>query len=351
MRVWHVNLTAARLQVDGIATAVRRVAEAQGRAGADTAVFCPALDDRSPAQALADVRRGLRDPEARPDVVHFHSLFRPFHRGVAALLRRRGVPYVVSPHSAAAPHGLARRGALKRAYMLAVERRFVANAAGVLCLTDVERADVARFAPRFQGPAIVVPNPAPDPDGLSWDPAPPPARPRVVTLSRYDVRQKGLDRLCAMAGRRPEVDFAVYGEPDKNEPGLVDRLRAEAPPNFHLCPPVFGKAKDRVLRRASLFILPSRWEGLSMSLAEALAAGVPCAVSQEVAATLPIADQDLGLVLDDDSAASADQLRSALDDRDRLEAWSRAGAAYAARTFDATAVAYRTLDGYQEALR
>jgi glycosyltransferase involved in cell wall biosynthesis len=351
VKVWHVNLTGSCPRVDGITTAVARVAEAQNRAGADAAVFCPSLDDRSPARALRDLRRGLRNPAARPDVVHFHSLFRPFHSGVASLLRRHRVPYVVSPHSAAAPSGLARRRGLKRAYMVAVERRFLAGAAGVLCLTEVERADVARFAPGFGGPSIVVPNPVPDVDGLSWDPAPPPARPRVVSLSRFDVRQKGLDRLVAIAVRRPEVDFAVYGEPDKNEPELADGLRRAAPSNFHLCPPVFGPVKDRILRRAALFILPSRWEGLSMSLAEALAAGVPCAVSPEVASTLPIADEDLGLVLDDDPARSAEQLRSALEDRDQLETWSRAGAAFAARNFEATAVAHRTLDGYEAAIR
>ncbi len=205
MRVWHLNLTGGSARVDGIVTAVQRVAEAQVRAGAEAAVSCPALDRRTPAQALADVRQGLRDPAARPDLVHFHSLFRPFHSGVASLLRRRRVPYVVSPHSAAAPCGLARRGALKRAYMLGVERRFVARAAGVLCLTDVERDDVVRFAPGFTGPVIVVPNPVPELDGLSWDPAPPPARPRVVTLSRLDVRQKGLDRLLAIAARLPRA--------------------------------------------------------------------------------------------------------------------------------------------------
>ncbi|MEW6155424.1 MAG: glycosyltransferase family 4 protein [Actinomycetota bacterium] len=344
MKIWHLNLTRARLRVDGIGAAVRRLAQAQEDTGADVSVY-------GGGPATLEVLRGrLASPAGRPDVVHFHSVFRPLHALAAGRLRRMGVPYVVSPHSGYARESLDRRRVLKSAYAIAVERAFLQRAAGASCLTELERADLAAFAPRLAGLAAVIPNPV-GPLAVPRDAAGPGRdRALVVTLCRYDVRQKGLDRLAGIARHCPDADFAVYGEQDKNGRALTDRLRRTSPPNFSLCPPVFGLAKARVLGSADLFALTSRWEGLSMSLAEAMSAAVPCAVSTSVGCALPFAAGGLGLVLDDDPARAARQVEEALADPGRLEAWGRAGAGYAARTFDPQVVGARSLELYRSVL-
>ena len=340
MRIWHLNLTRAALRVDGIPPAIDRLADAQRAVGADVEVF----GRGGPGAAVALRERLAAGP--RPDAAHFHSVFRPLHALVARRLVELGVPYVVSPHSGYAPESLARRQLLKRPYTQLVERGFVAAAGAASCLTDAERDDLRRFSPGFRGLAVVVPNvlagagPAPP-----W--RPPEGRPQVVTLCRYDVRQKGLDRLAGLARRCPEVDFVVHGEQDKNEGFLTDRLRRLAPPNFFLRPPVFGAVKAEILAGSTMFALLSRWEGLSMSLVEALAAGVPCAVSAYVGGTLPALRAGAGLVLDDDPPAAADQLRSVLADPARLAALSRAGMAYAAGAFRPDDIARRTLACYR----
>jgi len=345
VRIWHLNLTRAVLRVDGIPTAVRRLADAQRLLGADVDVFAGG----GPA-AVAGVRDRLAGGSDRPDVVHFHSVFRPLHALVARRLNELGVPYVISPHSGYAPESLARRQLLKRPYTHLVERRFVAAAGAASCLTEAERDDLRRFSPGFCGRAVVVPNVV---DGASMArPWVPPAgdRPQLVTLCRYDVRQKGLDRLAALARCCPEMDFVVHGEQDKNEGFLTERLRRLAPPNFFLRPPVFGADKEAVLAGASLFVLLSRWEGLSMSLVEALAAGVPCAVSAYVGRTLPALGEGAGLVLDGDAVSAADQLRAVVGDPARMVALSAAGRAYAAATFQPEQVARQTFECYRGAM-
>lgn len=341
MRIWHLNLTRADLRVDGIATAVRRLARAQEEAGADVEIF-----PRAGPAAVGSIRDRLAPGRQRPDVVHFHSVFRPLHALAAARVAGAGIPYVVSPHSGYAPESLSRRRLLKGPYARVVERPFLDRAAAAFCLTEVERDDLCRFSPTFSGMAVVAPNPL---DGVidapSW--TPPAGRPTVVTLCRYDVRQKGLDRLAELARHCPDLDFVVHGEQDKNEQSLTERLRRSAPPNFSFRPPVFGPDKREVLAGATMFALLSRWEGLSMSLAEALAAGVPCAVSQYVGRTLPGLGEGIGLVLDDDVTVAAGQVRSAVRDDLRLAAWSRAGAAYAATAFRPRQVAEQTLAGYR----
>lgn len=340
MRIWHLNLRRAALRVDGIPTAVGRLAGAQRALGADVEVF-----GSGGAAAVVAVRERLAAGD-RPDAAHFHSVFRPLHALLARRLVELGVPYVVSPHSGYAPESLARRHLLKRPYTQLVERRFVAAASAASCLTDAEQEDLRRFSPGFRGLTVVVPN-ALDGAGATVRWVPPDGRPQVVTLCRYDVRQKGLDRLAVLARRCPDVDFVVHGEQDKNEAFLTDRLRRLAPPNFFLRPPVFGGAKAETLARASLFALLSRWEGLSMSLVEALAAGVPCAVSADVGRTLPALAAGAGLVLDDEPTVAATQLRSAIADPARLATLSDAGTAYAMHAFRPEDVARRTLACYR----
>jgi glycosyltransferase involved in cell wall biosynthesis len=344
--VWHVNACGSPSAVDGITSAVRRLQAAQAALGCDVRVF--SSDGQASARQLVGTLARLLASGDRPDVVHFHSVFRPVHAVVARRLRRLDVPYVISPHAGLSGPALRRDGLKKEIYRHLVERAFVRGAAGVTCLTEVERQAVAGYAHPYHGHLAVVPNSL-DPEMLGarlWSP-PAGERPRVVTLARYDVRQKGLDYLADLARLVPDVDFVVHGAQDKNEPHMTRRLRAAAPANFHLRPPVFGADKLAALATATLFAQPSRWEGLSISLLEAMAVGVPCAVSEYVAGTLPFAEGRLGLVLDPDVRQAAGQVRQALALPARLRAWSIAAFSYARGAFDPRSVALLQLRHYE----
>jgi glycosyltransferase involved in cell wall biosynthesis len=349
VRVWHVNACGSQSAVDGITSAVRRLHEAQTALGSDVRVF--SSDGQSSARRLVRTVGRLLAAGDRPDVVHFHSVFRPAHAAIARRLRRLGVPYLISPHAGLSGPALHRDGLKKEIYGHLVELGFVRGAAGLACLTEVERQSVARYADPYHGHLAVVPNSL-DPEMLRsrlWSPATA-GRPQVVTLARYDVRQKGLDYLADLARLCPDLDFVVHGAQDKNEPHKTKRLLAAAPANFQLRPPVFGADKLATLATATLFAQPSRWEGLSISLMEAMAVGVPCAVSEYVAGTLPFAEGRLGLVLDPDVRAAAGQLHRALGLPARLRAWSIAAFSYARGAFDPRSVALMQLRHYETVL-
>jgi glycosyltransferase involved in cell wall biosynthesis len=162
------------------------------------------------------------------------------------------------------------------------------------------------------------------------------------------VRQKGLDILAEVAEELPGTDVIVYGEPDANEPERLARLRASAPVNFRLEPAIFGTEKWKALAAADLFVQPSRWEGLSAALLEAMAVGVPCAVSEAVARTVPMRELDLGLVLDQDPSAAAGQLADALASPARRREWGRRAATHARGTYAPEIVAAAHLELYGE---
>lgn len=360
MRIWHVNVGNHAGPVDGVAVISMQLARDQAALGHDVrlvvsaapehhAAVREAVGDRvsltlsaTPRDALGRASVLLADPATRPEVMHLHSVFRPMHRLLAARSRRLGVPIVLSPHSGLAPELLARDRVRKAVYGRLLERRFHRQAHGVHALQLVERDDVHRYCGDPHRPVEVIANPA-DPrlaDAKRWTGSIDPTAPRrAVMLSRYDVYQKGLDRLAATAAVLPEVEFAVYGHADKNDPAAADALRASAPPNLSFLPPVHGEDKLRVLREADVFVQPSRVEGLSVALVEAMTLGVPCAVSGYVARSLDVERHGTALVLADDPAVAAYQLAALLADRPRAKALGATAASHAAVEFAPTSVA------------
>ena len=271
---------------------------------------------------LLALRRVLRS--VRPDVVHLHCS----KAGLAGRLALRGrLPTIFQPHGwswLAAGRGV-RAGAVRW------ERRAARWTQMLACVGDGEAAlgrargicgryevirngvDLARYTPASEGQRLAART------ALGLDPAAPVA----VCVGRITV-QKGQDVLLSawprVIVRHPDATLVIVGE-------LLTVLGRRALARVHFT----GAAEDvRVFYAAAdVVVLPSRWEGLSLSLLEAMACARPV-VASAVPGLADALPSDAGaLVPVGESVALAEAIIARFDqpERARAEGGVAAGAA------------------------
>lgn len=366
LKIWHLNIGNHAGAVDGVAAMSARLANAQAELGHEVTYFStpPADDVERQLDALGQSVTTVVDPSVpavvtralrsmigaqRPDVVHLHSVYRPAHVVVWVAATFAGIVTVQSPHSGLAPERMKVDRIRKEVYGALVERWVHHSADLVFALQEIEVRDVVAYGWRRR-PVEVVSN-AVEAEVLAeplWNGGE--GTPVAVLLARYDVYQKGLDRLAAIAERLPSVEFRVHGTQDRNQPHLTEQLVARAPGNFSLEGPLHGDDKYAALRRARCFIMPSRIEGVSLALLEAMALGVPCVVSDYVDESMGLSEDGAAVVLGGDANLDAVTLRGLLEDPSRLATIGEAGRARVLASHTPDAVAQRSIDCYLSAI-
>jgi len=137
----------------------------------------------------------------------------------------------------------------------------------------------------------------------------------VLSLGRLHAT-KGLDILCEAFARiaavQPDVDLVIAGPDFGYEPRLrahIEQLGLSS--RVHVVGPVFARSKVALLRAALCLCQPSRQEGFSMTILEALACRVPVVISTEC--HFPqIQTEGAGFVVPLDAGATAQALLTLL---------------------------------------
>jgi glycosyltransferase involved in cell wall biosynthesis len=284
LRVLHV----AQPTIAGVMVVVRELLRDQQNRGWDVALACP--DDgtlheealrigvkwhewpatRSPGASVVRETRRLRGiiSDYSPAVVHLHSS----KAGLAGRLAVRGrIPTVFEPNawSFLAVSGLVRSAAL---YW---ERAAARWTHATVCVSDDElrTGSVARI----KNPLHVIrngidleewPEPVANDAVLARrDLGLPPNVPIVVTVGRL-CRQKGQDLLLQawpeVVAQFPDARLILVGEGE-----LRAELERVAPSSVHFVG-ASNAVRDWYLS-ADVIVMPSRWEGLSLALLEAMA--------------------------------------------------------------------------------
>ena len=179
------------------------------------------------------------------------------------------------------------------------------RAADAVTVVSEELASIARGHGVPEARLHRIPNGA---DTGYWCPGPPAPEPgRIAAVGRL-LPIKGFDLLIEAAAGLPEARVAIMGEGEERpalEAAIASRgLGGRVTLLGHVAP----ERMRRELRRASLFAMPSRFEGMPLALVEALAVGCP-AVAARVGGVPEVLTPEAGRIVPPDDA---DALREAL---------------------------------------
>ena len=294
----------------------------------------------------------ITDAIADVDLAHLHGVWESIIRTAAGAARRLDKPYVVAPHGMLDPWSLGQK-ALKKKIALALGYRAMLDGAAFLHVLNVdERALLEPL--RLHCPTELIPN------GIflseiDQHAAPPPTQdpPFILFLSRLHYK-KGLDHLAdafAIVRRQaPEWQLVVAGPDGGERQPFVERIaRHGLDGAVKLVGPVYGADKFALLRRAGCFCLPSRQEGFSIAILEAMACGVPVVVSENC--HFPeVAEAGAGRVVPLDPQAIAAALLALTDDADHRRRMGDAGRQLVEARYTWDKVAGQSVAAYERAM-
>jgi len=303
-------------------------------------------------------RRVLEDLVPSADFVHIHGVWGAILKAAAGMARQRGVAHCFQAHGMLDPWSLSQKRLKKRLGLLLGYRAALGGASFILALNSDEARLIAPL--QLGNRTMVLPN------GIFVDeiePLPAPGtfraahprigdRPVILFLSRLHYK-KGLDILAesfALLGRQRDDVCLVVAGPDEGARPDFERRVADAgmTDRVHLVGPLYGEDKLAALADATCFCLPSRQEGFSVAIVEAMACGLPVIIS-EPCHFPEVASAGAGLVVPLSVPAVAKALGAVIADPNQARSMGAAGAALVRERYRWEAIGRQSVAFYQEA--
>ncbi len=173
-------------------------------------------------------------------------------------------------------------------------------------------------------------------------------QPLVLTNARLNP-QKGLDYLLEAVALVPEAIFIIAGE-GPERPKLEKQVK-----NSNLGGRViflgFRRDIPDLLAGCDLFVLPSLFEGLPLSILEAMAAGKPVIATKIGGTDEAVIQEETGLLVPPgDAAALAGAIRRLLAEPELARQFGQSGKKRVYKEFSAQAMVRKTVQIYNELL-
>lgn len=302
-------------------------------------------------------RQMLRPLLREADFLHLHGVWEMILPCAASLARKRNVPYCIHTAGMLDVWSIQQSTWKKKIALRAGFRKMLDKAAFIHTLNNDEALLMRPLG--LKPPCIVVPN------GIFMEEiedggeagqfrrsVPDLAdRDFVLFLSRLHYK-KGLDILAdafaQIAREFPQIDLVVAG-PDGGAEESFDRAIAAhgLSCRVHRVGGVYGSLKIAAMREATCFCLPSRQEGFSVAITEALACALPVVITD--ACHFPeVASSRSGMVQTVDATSIADGLRQILADRPEAVAMGLRGRNLVYSNYTWPQIARRMVDCYME---
>lgn len=295
--------------------------------------------------------KDLPKPFDEPDLVVFESFYYIDDALLSIECRIRHIPYIIVPRSALTKQGQNQKRLKKFVANILLFRPMTRHALAIHYLTEKEKIDSGI---KWNTESFVIGN------GITRKPfnykeIKSPVR--GVYIGRFDPIQKGLDLLleacvsCKELMQKNNVVIELYGPKryncreeyqeliNKNDMGELLIIRDG----------VFGEEKQSVLETADFFVMTSRFEGMPMSLIEAMSYGLPCLITEGTNMTDVVDKYDAGWTAKVDASNIAEALKRMLQDipefnQKRKNAWELS------KEYDWDSIAIETHKEYEQLL-
>lgn len=289
-------------------------------------------------------------------LIHFHYQFASLIGGWIARLRRK--PYIIFTHGSLNHYGVANRSRTrKQLYLNLLERRNFKRALFVAYHSQEEMEHSFQW-----GRCQVVANGI---DPVQFRHLPPVGMLRerypqlagqlvYLYLGRLD-RGKGLDLLLPafrqLVNERPNVHLILAGGNERGYEATVRQMILDLALDDHvtLTGLISGGDKLSALQDADVYVLPSRSEGLSIAMLEAMYMGLPVVVSDHVGLWRTIEAEQCGLVVPLDVTRLAVALRELADNPQRRQ-WGQRGHELVQRGYTWPVIARGLMERIEESL-
>jgi glycosyltransferase involved in cell wall biosynthesis len=293
------------------------------------------------------------------DLIHLHGVWDPIIHAVSKLARAAGKPFVLTPHGMLDPWAMSQRWWKKQLAMTLGYRHMLNSAAFLHFLNADEYALTKRLG--LASPGRIIPNGIflqeldPLPDKGAFRAAHPEfaAAKLVFFLSRLHYK-KGLDFLAdafAIVSREfPDAKLIVAGPDDGAQAAFEAQIaRLGIAQRVYLVGPLYAAQKIAALRDCDCFCLPSRQEGFSLAVTEALACEAPVVISTEC--HFPeVKEAGAGVVAELNAEAIAAGIGTVLRDPQAAARMGQAGRALVVSRFTWPKVAQQMIENYQQVL-
>lgn len=307
-----------------------------------------------------DLLNWLKIHASKFDLAHIHALFSPVSSAAAVVCSQQTLPYILRPLGTLDPSDLMKKKQLKKLYVNIIERRNLAKAAAIHFTSEQEAKISERFGVATRD--LVIPLGVIPPQSSAQNARNlvsikfgiPEDVPLVLFMSRLDPK-KGLNLLLPALEKLLDLGnkfhFVLAGaspqDPDY-EQKIKDKIaNSSLKQHTTITGFVSGELKASLLQAADLFVLPSYYENFGIAVAEAMVAGKPVVISDQVHIWQQVRDSQSGWVGTTNVESLVDLLQEALQNPQECQRRGFNAKQYALENFSWDAIAKQTIQAYQ----
>ena len=277
--------TSLALEHGGVATSVRAKALALARNGVDVGVWTRDSihpnEFPSPTEPVLRRFTGPLDKAlldfGRPDIVHDHELWLPYHRSIARIARRERIPRIVSIGGGLQPWAFHHKRGRKTVAWFLYQRRSLDTAQLIHVTSDIEAGALRQLG---LSPQIATIPYGVDVPEIPVRPTRPDARePKIALFVGRIHPVKSLTTLVTAWARvrPPDWRLRIVGPDEDGHQATVERSVREGKIEdvVTFAGPLSREQTSAAYWDADLFVLPSHSENFGNVVVEALSHSIP----------------------------------------------------------------------------